>query len=152
MTWTSAFDLGDCTVKVQQRYSGTEYYSGVLGKGASSGDFAGGFSDTLHVDVTEDGAVSLVRDAVSGSWNEYVLRVIPSAALGEQGLRMRSIAFGGGGGYTLSADAFADLASLDNDGEAVSLDQTDGVITPDPADLSTLPVRTEISLATLGGG
>lgn len=77
MTWTNAFDVGPCTVKVTR--AGTDLYSGVLTKGGASANFAGWSGEVVNVTVDVDGVVALNNVSGSTSSNaKYELRVIPT--------------------------------------------------------------------------
>lgn len=141
MTWTNAFDLGACTVRVLS--DGTPVYSGVLAKGTSSGNFADLDSDaTLSVDVSAQGIVTLNRvSGEFGSWKR--LDVIPLYSVAGLGLRASGIAMD---------SSFVDgLAfSSDENSDGLTLSTTDGGATwsPDPADVSALtPGHDGVSIA-----
>lgn len=95
MTWTNAFDVGPCTVKVSpQNFSGgfdAPMWSGALTKGETSPTF----TDTLtnedaSVSVDADGAVSFTT-AVNNGYI-YALDVVPSYSVGGSGIRARTMA------------------------------------------------------------
>lgn len=140
MTWTNAFDVGECTVKVMD-FSGAELFSQIMAKG----DTATADSEALTIAVSSDGAVSLSRDGGfnSGGTDGYSLRVIPSYDIASMGIRASGFSIDDAP-FGTYATAFADFDGLGG----VDLERS--VWTPDPADMSALSPRSEIGVFARG--
>jgi hypothetical protein len=142
MTWTNAFAEGACTVVVED-YAGS-IFNGVLGLGDTSDPFNDANANPCTVSVSPDGQVSLQLQSGNPDVLGYALRVIPSYSLGTQGIRVSGITldpvFYRGGGSVAFSD-YTNSASVD-----LSYDSGADTWSPDPADLSALPSRVEMSI------
>ena len=147
MTWTNAFDVGECTVKVFGQYDMTTMlFSQIMAKGDSAtymDDVLG--EATVAVDAT--GAVSLsAADAAdiaqSGGGPQWTLCVTPTAPPATA-CRIRDMYCDVPVYGTYAATTFGDLTAS---GVALE-DAGNGLWTPDPCDL---PDAVEFALQGIG--
>ena len=76
MTWTNAFDIGECTV------SADGLWSGILSKGQSSPTFSGNLSgEVVQINVDSSGNVALNWISGNGPSGGYQLEVVPAYSL-----------------------------------------------------------------------
>jgi hypothetical protein len=125
MTWTNAFDAGECAVSV--RNAGelpNEVWAGVLAKGEESPTFSVN-SRTLQVSVDVAGVITLSCSQANYAAN-FDLVCTPQYALGGAELRASGITVNGAGG-SVGMAYFSDSAA----GIALAFD-VDGACTPDP--------------------
>lgn len=133
MTWTNAFDTGECTVSVTK--GGTSYYSGILGKGDSSGDFTGAFGGTFSVSVDADGLVSMNVIAGSETDLSYVLGVVPSTSPGSYDTRLSNVQINVPDSFVMRPAAYVQAGEPDSIQLSGSPPSS---FTPNPVDMSTL--------------
>ena len=132
MTWTNAFDLGTCTIKVGNDVTPDAYFSGVLAKGDTSATFTGFLGETLQVSVSAAGDVALNYISGSGPADNYTLYVDPSYSITGKSIRAGgfNIPNGVSGGHGAAA------WSSDGGNVYVNLTGADQAWAPDPADLT----------------
>lgn len=130
MTWTNAFDVGTCTVTVDNSHSTGTPWSGVLGKGESSPPFSGPLSgETMQVSVSSSGVATLEFLSGSGPSDGYQLSVIPSYSIVEADIRVSAITMTNGISGVASAFPSTDGAFT------VTLTGSASSWSPDPADI-----------------
>lgn len=130
MTWTNAFDVGECTVSVYTTASNTPAYVGVMGKGDSQEAVVAQWELTLIVSVSSDGVVSLTGNPLGTAFREVAVFVTPPNA--DQPMRLSDITAALGTGGTESAIGWGDWNS---DDWIVELSGAGSVWTPDPCEL-----------------
>jgi hypothetical protein len=126
MTWTNAFDLGACTVKVASAINPTTlFYSGVMAKGDTHA-FAGGGSESFTVSVSSLGVVTLANANTGiGIEADMLVIVAPSYSLvtmvGAQVLAAKSCVGKGSAGATSNLN---DTTVFDSTSGPVNVDLT----------------------------
>lgn len=135
MTWTNAFDAGECTVSVYDNVSSLPVYQAVMQKGGSQSFVLNGANAT--VSVSADGAVSLDAPSLPDTVGVFVT----PAVTGMPALRARQIT---------AAGVFATArGTMDGDG-IVYLAGAGSAWTPDPCE--TGGASGSVGITTSPGG
>lgn len=95
MTWTNAFDVGACTVKVSR--GATVDFNAVMAKGATE-DVTDGLYTGLTVSVSSTGVVALNNPSEAGVEDVFELTVTPASWSGIDGARATLPSCGSGTG------------------------------------------------------
>lgn len=91
MTWTNAFDTGNCTVALYNYLSGTLYWSGILRKGHMSPQFNDNNGNgPYQIAVDQHGVVTLTNAGTFTFNGGIELRVQPAFAISNVACRMRA--------------------------------------------------------------
>ncbi len=139
MTWTNAFDAGECTVKVLLNYDGIDHevYRSVMAKGASASFTDAGTGESYAIAVSMGGVVSLDGNqspGTSGTAQGFQVSVIPivePTAARIQGIDINV-------GIAGTSQAWA----MGNESDLVPISGTGGgTWSPDPFVLTSVPLE-----------